>query len=34
MPYLIDAVKAYATLGEMTEILRQAWGVYRERLAV
>jgi methylmalonyl-CoA mutase N-terminal domain/subunit len=26
MPLILDAVKAYATLGEVTDTLRQAWG--------
>ena len=30
MPYLIDAVSAYATLGETTDVLREVFGTYRE----
>ncbi len=30
MPYLLDAVKAYATLGEITDVLRQVFGTYEE----
>jgi methylmalonyl-CoA mutase, N-terminal domain len=30
MPILLDAVNAYATLGEITGELRRAWGEYRE----
>jgi len=30
MPYLIDAVKAYATLGEITNALRDVFGTYEE----
>ena len=30
MPYLIDAVKTYATLGEITDVLREVFGTYRE----
>ncbi|MBC8160097.1 MAG: methylmalonyl-CoA mutase family protein [Roseiflexaceae bacterium] len=30
MPALLDCVRAYATLGEMCDVLRQAFGVYRE----
>jgi methylmalonyl-CoA mutase N-terminal domain/subunit len=30
MPYLIDAVKAYATLGEITDVLREVYGTYQE----
>jgi methylmalonyl-CoA mutase N-terminal domain/subunit len=28
MPYLIDAVKAYCTVGEITSELKEVWGVY------
>jgi methylmalonyl-CoA mutase N-terminal domain/subunit len=28
MPYLLDAVKAYATLGETMDVLREVFGVY------
>jgi hypothetical protein len=27
---LIDAAKAYVTLGEMVDTLKQEWGVYTE----
>jgi methylmalonyl-CoA mutase N-terminal domain/subunit len=30
MPYLIDAVKTYATLGEIADVLREVFGTYRE----
>ncbi len=30
MPHLLDAVKAYATLGEICDALRQPFGVYQE----
>jgi methylmalonyl-CoA mutase N-terminal domain/subunit len=30
MPYLIDAAKAYATLGEITDVMREVFGVYQE----
>ncbi len=30
MPYLMDAVHAYATLGEITDVFRQVLGVYQE----
>ncbi|MCL4304408.1 methylmalonyl-CoA mutase [bacterium] len=30
MPVLIDAVEQRATLGEITDCLRETWGVYRE----
>ena len=31
MPVLIDAVKAYATVGEISDVLRDVFGEYRER---
>ena len=34
MPYILDAVRAYATLGEMCDALRQVWGEYEETPAV
>ncbi|HET8732518.1 MAG TPA: methylmalonyl-CoA mutase family protein, partial [Anaeromyxobacteraceae bacterium] len=30
MPPIIDAVKAYATLGEVCDVFRRVWGQYRE----
>jgi methylmalonyl-CoA mutase, N-terminal domain len=30
MPYLLNAVRAYATLGEMCEVLRKVFGTYEE----
>ncbi len=30
MPALIDAVKAYATVGEISDALRDVFGEYRE----
>jgi len=30
MPYILDAVRAYATLGEMCNLLRGVYGEYRE----
>ena len=30
MPYIIDAVRAYATVGEVCEALRQVYGTYTE----
>jgi methylmalonyl-CoA mutase N-terminal domain/subunit len=27
---LVDAVKAYATLGELSDVFRRVWGAYRE----
>lgn len=34
MPYLIDAVEAYATVGEICAILRELWGEFREPVVV
>jgi methylmalonyl-CoA mutase N-terminal domain/subunit len=34
MPALIEAVKAYATLGEMSDRLRVAFGEHRELLTI
>ena len=30
VPLLLDAVRAYATLGEMCDVLREVWGEYEE----
>ena len=30
MPYILDAVKAYATVGEICEALRDVYGTYEE----
>jgi methylmalonyl-CoA mutase N-terminal domain/subunit len=30
MPLILDAARAYATLGEMCDVLREAWGEYEE----
>ena len=30
MPVLIDAARAYVTMGEMCDVLRESWGVWRE----
>lgn len=30
MPYILDCVKNYATLGETTDVLREVFGEYRE----
>jgi methylmalonyl-CoA mutase, N-terminal domain len=30
MPPIVDAVKAYATLGEISDVFRKAFGAYRE----
>ncbi|WP_324715753.1 methylmalonyl-CoA mutase family protein [Carboxydochorda subterranea] len=34
MPAILEAVKAYATLGEMTETLKSVWGSYVEEAVV
>jgi methylmalonyl-CoA mutase N-terminal domain/subunit len=34
MPPFIDAVNAYATLGEIMDVLRKVWGEYREPVIV
>jgi methylmalonyl-CoA mutase N-terminal domain/subunit len=31
MPYILDAVRAYATLGEICDALRDVFGLYQER---
>ncbi|MGB8986878.1 MAG: methylmalonyl-CoA mutase family protein, partial [Candidatus Sulfotelmatobacter sp.] len=30
MPYIVDAVRAYATVGEICEALRDVYGTYTE----
>jgi methylmalonyl-CoA mutase N-terminal domain/subunit len=30
MPYILEAVHAYATLGEITEVMKDVFGIYRE----
>ena len=34
VPLMLDAVKQSATLGEISDSLRQVWGEYRERIVV
>jgi methylmalonyl-CoA mutase N-terminal domain/subunit len=34
LPYLLEAVKAYATVGEISNVLRAAWGEHVETLVV
>ncbi|HEY8530833.1 MAG TPA: methylmalonyl-CoA mutase family protein, partial [Limnochorda sp.] len=34
MPYLMDAVRSYATLGEMADTLRDVFGEYQERAVI
>jgi methylmalonyl-CoA mutase N-terminal domain/subunit len=34
MPRLLDAVRAYASVGEMSSVLREVWGMFREPAVV
>lgn len=34
MPYIIEAVRSYATLGEITDIMREVFGIYEERTVI
>ena len=34
MPAILEAVRAYATLGEICDVLRAEFGVYSERPAL
>lgn len=34
MPYLLDAVRAYATLGEIMDLLKEVFGVYEEAVEI
>ncbi len=34
MPFMLEAVKAYATLGEMTKILKDVFGEFKEPLGL
>jgi methylmalonyl-CoA mutase N-terminal domain/subunit len=34
MPIMIDAVKAHTTIGEITEVLRQVYGEYKELIVI
>jgi methylmalonyl-CoA mutase, N-terminal domain len=34
MPYIIDAVRAYATVGEICGALREVYGAYEETSVV
>ena len=34
LPPIIEAVAAYATVGEISDRLRAAWGVHRELITV
>jgi methylmalonyl-CoA mutase N-terminal domain/subunit len=30
MPYILEAVRAYATVGEMTQVLKDIFGEFKE----
>jgi methylmalonyl-CoA mutase N-terminal domain/subunit len=30
MPYILEAVQAYATLGEIIDVMKNVFGVFRE----
>ena len=34
MPYILDAVRAYGTLGEICGVLREVFGEYREPVII
>ncbi len=34
VPYIFDAVKAYATLGEISDVLRDVFGIYEEKIFI
>ena len=34
MPSILDAVRAYATVGEMCDALRRVWGEYEEAAVI
>ena len=34
MPLLIEAVEAYATIGEICGVLREEWGEYQEAVTI
>jgi methylmalonyl-CoA mutase N-terminal domain/subunit len=34
MPVIIEAVKSYATIGEITEVLRRVYGEYKELIII
>jgi len=34
MPYILDTVRAYGTLGEICDVLREVFGEYRERVII
>ncbi|MEL7433960.1 MAG: hypothetical protein AAFN11_08425, partial [Chloroflexota bacterium] len=34
MPHLVEAAHAYVTLGEMTDVMRETFGLYQEPLHI
>jgi methylmalonyl-CoA mutase N-terminal domain/subunit len=34
MPYIVDAVKAYATMGEIMEVFEAQYGEYQEKIGL
>ncbi len=34
VPYIFDAVKVYATLGEISDVLRDVFGIYEEKIFI
>ena len=34
MPAIVDAVRAYGTIGEIADVLRSVWGTYEEERSV
>ena len=34
MPYIVDAVRAYATIGEITDTMREVFGVFQEPVGI
>ncbi len=34
MPHILEAVRVYATLGEVSDTLREAFGVHKETIVV
>ena len=34
MPYLLDAARSYATLGEIVDVMREVFGVYHEPVQI
>ena len=34
LPHILTAVEAYATVGEVSNVLRRIWGEYRESITI